>query len=78
MVHLMRQRQSTSGTTQTNRAHHRRQRTPSDTSDCLMLKDVAGTGGLTALSMYVRTFGYGMSQSWKRKAQQTCSQQCGQ
>ena len=31
MVHIMRQRQSTSGTTQTNRAHHRRQRTPSDT-----------------------------------------------
>ena len=31
MVHLMRQRQSTSRTTQTNRAHHRRQRTPSDT-----------------------------------------------
>ena len=27
----------------------------------LMLKDVAGTGGLKALSMYVRTFGYGMS-----------------
>ena len=27
----LRQRQSTSGTTQTNRAHHRRQRTPSDT-----------------------------------------------
>ena len=31
MVHIMRQRQSTSGTTQTNRAHHRRQRTSSDT-----------------------------------------------
>ena len=31
MVHIMRQRQSTSGTTQANRAHHRRQRTPSDT-----------------------------------------------
>ena len=31
MVHIMRQRQSTSGTTQTNRAYHRRQRTPSDT-----------------------------------------------
>ena len=29
--------------------------------DYLMLKDVAGTGGLTVLSMYVRTFGYGMS-----------------
>ena len=29
--------------------------------DCLMLKDVAGTGGLKVLSMYVRTFGYGMS-----------------
>ena len=27
----------------------------------LMLKDVAGTGGLKVLSMYVRTFGYGMS-----------------
>ena len=26
-----------------------------------MLKDVAGTGGLKVLSMYVRTFGYGMS-----------------
>ena len=31
MVHIMRQRQSTSGTTQANRAHHRRQRTLSDT-----------------------------------------------
>ena len=30
-------------------------------SDYLMLKDVAGTGGLKVLSMYVRTFGYGMS-----------------
>ena len=29
--------------------------------DDLMLKDVAGTGGLKVLSMYVRTFGYGMS-----------------
>ena len=29
--------------------------------DYLMLKDVAGTGGLKVLSMYVRTFGYGMS-----------------
>ena len=29
--------------------------------DYLMLKDVAGTGGLKMLSMYVRTFGYGMS-----------------
>ena len=27
----------------------------------MMLKDVAGTGGLKVLSMYVRTFGYGMS-----------------
>ena len=27
----------------------------------LMLKDTAGTGGLKVLSMYVRTFGYGMS-----------------
>ena len=26
-----------------------------------MLKDTAGTGGLKVLSMYVRTFGYGMS-----------------
>ena len=26
-----------------------------------MLKDVAGTGGLKVLSMYVRTYGYGMS-----------------
>ena len=26
-----------------------------------MLKDVAGTGGLKVLSMYLRTFGYGMS-----------------
>ena len=26
-----------------------------------MLKDVAGTGGLKVLSMYVTTFGYGMS-----------------
>ena len=25
--------------------------------ECLMLKDVAGTGGLKVLSMYVRTFG---------------------
>ena len=31
MVHIMRQRQSTSGTTQTNRARYRRQRTPSNT-----------------------------------------------
>ena len=29
--------------------------------DFLMLKDDAGTGGLKVLSMYVRTFGYGMS-----------------
>ena len=29
--------------------------------DYLMLKDVAGTGGLKVLSMYVRIFGYGMS-----------------
>ena len=29
--------------------------------DYLMLKDVAGTGGLKVLSMYVRTYGYGMS-----------------
>ena len=29
--------------------------------DYLMLKDVAGRGGLKVLSMYVRTFGYGMS-----------------
>ena len=29
--------------------------------DYIMLKDVAGTGGLKVLSMYVRTFGYGMS-----------------
>ena len=29
--------------------------------DYLMLKDVAGTGGLKVLSMSVRTFGYGMS-----------------
>ena len=29
--------------------------------DYLMLKDVAGTGGLKVLSMYVRTFGYGTS-----------------
>ena len=29
--------------------------------DYLMMKDVAGTGGLKVLSMYVRTFGYGMS-----------------
>ena len=29
--------------------------------DYLMLEDVAGTGGLKVLSMYVRTFGYGMS-----------------
>ena len=29
--------------------------------DYLMLKDVAGTGGLKVLSMYARTFGYGMS-----------------
>ena len=26
-----------------------------------MLKDVAGTGGMKVLSLYVRTFGYGMS-----------------
>ena len=29
--------------------------------DYLVLKDVAATGGLKVLSMYVRTFGYGMS-----------------
>ena len=29
--------------------------------DYLMLKDTAGTGELKVLSMYVRTFGYGMS-----------------
>ena len=29
--------------------------------DYLMKKDVAGTGGLKVLSMYVRTFGFGMS-----------------
>ena len=29
--------------------------------DYLILKHVAGTGGLKVLSMYVRTFGYGMS-----------------
>ena len=29
--------------------------------DYLMLKDTAGTGGLKVLSIYVRTFGYGMS-----------------
>ena len=29
--------------------------------DYLMLKDTAGTSGLKVLSMYVRTFGYGMS-----------------
>ena len=29
--------------------------------DYLMLKDIAGTGGLKVLSMYVRTFRYGMS-----------------
>ena len=47
--------------------------------DYLMLKDTAGTGGLKVLSMYVRTFGYGMvPQLLKRKAQQTCMQQCGQ
>ena len=28
-----------------------------------MLEDVAGTGGLKVLSMYVRTFGYGMVHS---------------
>ena len=35
--------------------------------DYLMLKDVAGTGGLKVLSMYVRTFGYGMSTVVKTK-----------
>ena len=29
--------------------------------DYLVLKDVAATGGVKVLSMYVRTFGYGMS-----------------
>ena len=33
----------------------------------LMLKDVADTGGLKVLSMYVRTFGYGMSTAVKTK-----------
>ena len=32
MVHIMRQKQSTSGSTQANTTHHRRQRTPSDTN----------------------------------------------
>ena len=35
--------------------------------DYLMLKDVAGTGGLKVLSMYVKTFGYGMSTVVKTK-----------
>ena len=37
--------------------------------DYLMLKDVAGTGGLKVLSMYVRTFGYGMSTVVETKSQ---------
>ena len=46
--------------------HKRTERTIEDSElpmiqcDYLMLKDVAGTGGLKVLSMYVRTFGYGM------------------
>ena len=36
--------------------------------DYLMLKDTAGTGGLKVLSMYVRTFGYGMSTVVERKS----------
>ena len=32
-----------------------------------MLKDVAGTGGLKVLSMYVRTFGYDMSTVFEMK-----------
>ena len=43
----------------------------------LMLKDVASTGGLKVLSMYVRTLGYGMSRVVDVKAQQIRSQQCG-
>ena len=55
-------RQSTSGTT-----HTRTERFIEDCElpviqcDYLMLKDVAGTGGLKELSRYVRTFGHGMS-----------------
>ena len=46
--------------------------------DYLMMKDVAGTGGLKVLSMYVKHSNTTYPQSLKRNAQQTCSQQCGQ
>ena len=42
--------------------------------DYLMLKDVAGTGGLKVLEHSDTV----CPQSLKRKAQQTCLQQCGQ
>ena len=46
--------------------------------DYLMLKDVAGTGGLKVPSMYVKHSDKTCPQSLKRKAQRTCSQQYGQ
>ena len=61
MVHIMRK-----GKTQAE-PHKRTGRIFEDSElhviqcDYLMLKDVAGTGGLKKLSMYARTFGYGMS-----------------
>ena len=61
MVHIMRQMQSTSRNTQTNRAHHRRQRTSIVLCDYLVLKHVAASNGLKVLSMCVKSFGYGTS-----------------
>ena len=57
MVHIMRQKQSTSETERVIEDSE----LPVVQCDYLVLKDVAATNGLKVLSMYVRTFGYGMS-----------------
>ena len=55
------------GAPHASKAKHKRNHTNEQSAsskihfDYLMLKDVAGTGGLKVLSMYVRTFGYCMS-----------------
>ena len=55
------------GALHASKATHKRNRTNEQSAsskiqcDYLMLKDVAGTNELKVLSMYVRTFGYGMS-----------------
>ena len=62
MVHIMRHKSKAQA-----EPHKRTERIEQDSElpviqcDYLMLKDVAGTGGLKVLSMYVRTLGYGMS-----------------